>query len=1035
MPAIDVLIATFVGMKTWILTLSFCLLCASTAIYAQSTFPMNGTVEKKVVSSLYINAHFHTAGESDFPNGQMLVQNGKILAIGEKIDAPQQCEIIDLGGAHVYPAFIDLESDYGMPEVKRRQWSREPHIERSEKGAFGWNEAIRPEFSAAEAFKINEEQANQLKQMGFGTVLTHHHDGIARGRSALITLGNQTNRNLLLSEGATHFSFSKGSSEQDYPSSLMGAIALLRQTFYDLDWYENTPDKNERNLSLEALGRSLDLPLIFDTREKLDILRADRIGDEFDMQFAFVGNGDEYQRIDEIKASEGMLIVPIDFPIAFDVRDPYLARMISLQELKHWELAPSNLARLEAAGVPFCITSKGCNSDTFFKHLRQAVSHGLSEEEAMKALCSRPAEFLNATSFVGDLSAGKEANFLVMSQNLFDDESELLEVWIQGEVERVQDRLLVDVRGEYNFNINGKLYPLSITGKQGKPKGKILVIDADSASVELNITQEQHQLSMNAKGDHFGLDGTLFFSGIVHAESRIWDGKVQFPDGSWKDWMAVKQSEFEAPQAKEGSTESQGEENMGELIYPFVAYGSPKRPELKTVLIKNATLWTNEEEGILEDAQLLMHLGKIAAVGKSINLNEVFGKNIPEIEVIDAKGKHVTPGIIDEHSHIAISRGVNEGTQASSAEVSIQHSVNSEDINIYRQLSGGVTCSQLLHGSANPIGGQSALIKLKWGASPEEMVMWDAAPFIKFALGENVKQSNWGDYQTERFPQTRMGVEQVFYDEFIRAREYGMAWENYDRELKTLSRKARRKGQVPAKPRTDLELEVLLQILHRERFITCHSYRQDEINMLMHVADSMGFTLNTFTHILEGYKVADKMREHGAGGSTFSDWWAYKFEVKDAIPYNGAILWEQGVVTAFNSDDAEMARRLNQEAGKAVKYGGVPEEEALKFVTLNPAKLLHLDDRMGSLKVGKDADIVIWSEHPMSIYAKAEKTFIEGICYWNAEEDQAKKDYIQKERARIIQKMLVSENGGGKRRTPSKHVHQHNHCDTILEEY
>lgn len=1029
----DVLIATFVAMRTWISILTFCLLCFAKINFAQGTFPVNGTHEKAVVSTLFINGQFHTKPTELIENGQMLVSKGQILAIGNEVKAPAQCEIVDLKGAHVYPAFIDLESDYGMPKVEGRQWSREPHIERSEKGAFGWNEAIRPEFHAANVFKHQNEKAESLKKMGFGAVLSHHHDGISRGTSALICLGSNENRNLLVSRAASHFSFSKGSSKQDYPSSLMGAIALLRQTFYDLEWYLYGKNASERNLSLEALGDGLNLPLIFETREKLDILRADRIGDEFFMQFAFLGNGDEYQRINEIKATEGMVIVPINFPAPYDVRDPYLARMISLQELKHWELAPSNLARLEAAGVPFCISSKDCSPKDFLSNLRLAVKHGLSEAAALEALTLQPAKYIKVDDLLGSLDVGKEANFNVMSASLFDDDSELLEVWTQGEVTIFVDRLLVDVRGEYNLNIDGKIYPLSVKGKVGQVAGEISRIQEDTVKIKLNIIQEGHQLSMNAKSDELGLPGTLFFSGVVHAESRIWDGSVQYPDGQWKTWIAVKQQDLEKGEKAIEATADEAVE-MGEVIYPFVAYGSPKRPEAKTILIKNATLWTNEEAGIIEDAQLLIHQGKIAALGKRVDLAAVFGKSIPEIEVIDAKGKHVTPGIIDEHSHIAITRGVNEGTQASSAEVSIQHSVDSEDINIYRQLSGGVTCSQLLHGSANPIGGQSALIKLKWGASPDEMVIWDAAPFIKFALGENVKQSNWGDAQTERFPQTRMGVEQVFYDEFIRAREYEMAWKNYKNEVKSLSRKQLKKGLPPA-PRKDLELEVLLQILNGERFITCHSYRQDEINMLMHVADSLGFTLNTFTHILEGYKVADKMREHGAGGSTFSDWWAYKFEVKDAIPYNGAILWEQGVVTAFNSDDAEMARRLNQEAAKAVKYGGVPEEEAFKFVTLNPAKLLHLDNRMGSLKVGKDADIVIWSDHPLSIYAKAEKTFIEGVCYWDAEEDIAKQRYIQKEKARIIQKMLNSPGDNSSKRKPSKRVHQHNHCDTILEEY
>ena len=271
--------------------------------------------------------------------------------------------------------------------------------------------------------------------------------------------------------------------------------------------------------------------------------------------------------------------------------------------------------------------------------------------------------------------------------------------------------------------------------------------------------------------------------------------------------------------------------------------------------------------------------------------------------------------------------------------------MKSNDINIYRQLSGGVTTAQLLHGSANPIGGQSAVIKFRWGSAPEEMKLEGADGFIKFALGENVKQSNWGDFERIRFPQTRMGVEQVFYDHFHQAKAYEQAWKEYN----TLSLSEKRRTIAP---REDLEMNTLVEILNKERFITCHSYVQSEINMLMKVADSMGFTLNTFTHILEGYKVADKMKEHGAGGSTFSDWWAYKFEVNDAIPYNAALLQDMGVLTAINSDDAEMARRLNQEAAKAVKYGKATEEEAWKMVTLNPAKLLHIDHLVGSIKVG-----------------------------------------------------------------------------------
>ena len=351
----------------------------------------------------------------------------------------------------------------------------------------------------------------------------------------------------------------------------------------------------------------------------------------------------------------------------------------------------------------------------------------------------------------------------------------------------------------------------------------------------------------------------------------------------------------------------------------------------------------------------------------------------------------MTAGIVDEHSHIAISGDVNEGTQSVTSEVRIGDVVWPDDINIYRQLAGGVTTSHLLHGSANAIGGQSQLIKLRWGKSAEQMKFegWDG--FIKFALGENVKQSNWGDRQTVRYPQTRMGVEQVLYDAFSRAKTYDLQWKNF-------------KG-VGTCPRRDLELDALAEILNKKRFITCHSYVQSEINMLMHVGDSMGFKVNTFTHILEGYKVADKMKAHGANASTFADWWAYKFEVYDAIPYNSALMSRVGVNVGVNSDDAEMARRLNQEAAKAIKYGGLTAQEALKLCTLNPAKMLHIDNRVGSIKVGKDADLVLWSDAPLSIYAKPLYTLVDGIIYFDHSQQEQKQKQILADRALLIQQM------------------------------
>ena len=441
---------------------------------------------------------------------------------------------------------------------------------------------------------------------------------------------------------------------------------------------------------------------------------------------------------------------------------------------------------------------------------------------------------------------------------------------------------------------------------------------------------------------------------------------------------------------------------MVPVSYPNGAYGFSKLPEAKVILFKNATVWTNESEGILEATDVLVQNGRITKIGKNLKSKKAV--------IIDATGKHLTTGIVDEHSHIAAA-SINEGGQNSSAEVSIEDVIDADDIDIYRNLAGGVTTIQILHGSANPIGGRSAIIKLKWGASAKELIYYDSPKFIKFALGENVKQSNWGSFS--RFPQTRMGVEQLYIDYFTRAKIYD----------------AKQKSGKPY--RKDVEMEVLTQILNKERFISCHSYIQSEINMLMKVAERFNFNINTFTHILEGYKVADKMKAHGVGASTFSDWWAYKFEVNDAIPYNASILNAMGVVTAINSDDAEMSRRLNQEAAKAVKYGGTSEQDAWKMVTLNPAKLLHIDNRVGSIKVGKDADLVLWSHHPLSIYAKAEKTLIEGVTYFDSERDKEIRTSIQSERNILIEMMLKEKNKGMKTQPIKKKDKQLLHCDSM----
>ena len=407
----------------------------------------------------------------------------------------------------------------------------------------------------------------------------------------------------------------------------------------------------------------------------------------------------------------------------------------------------------------------------------------------------------------------------------------------------------------------------------------------------------------------------------------------------------------------------------------------------KATVIRNATILT-VTNGTIQNGSILIENGKIAEVGKNVSAPA-------SADIIDASGMFVTPGIIDCHSHIAVDGGVNEGTLSVTAMVGVQDALDPTDIDIYRDLAGGVTTANVLHGSANAIGGKNAVIKLRWGRDAQGLLFEGAKPGIKFALGENPKRSNSSvpAGADRRYPATRMGVEDVIRDAFTRAREYMRAWDDYNKKAKA--------GIAALPPRRDLELEALAEVLRGERLVHSHCYRADEILMLIRLADEFGFKIATFQHVLEGYKVAREIAAHGAGASTFSDWWAYKVEAYDAIPYNAAIMTRKGVIVSINSDSAEEARHLNQEAAKCMKYGGLSETEALKLVTLNPARQLRIDDRVGSIEKGKDADLVIYNRHPFSTSALPQKVLIDGIVYFDRQKDRER----QKEMSEIRKKL------------------------------
>src|SRR5450432_3248342 len=418
--------------------------------------------------------------------------------------------------------------------------------------------------------------------------------------------------------------------------------------------------------------------------------------------------------------------------------------------------------------------------------------------------------------------------------------------------------------------------------------------------------------------------------------------------------------------------------------------GNAAEPHGPAILIRNATILT-ASHGTIEKGDILIVDGKIAAIGADV-------KAPADARVIDGTGQFVMPGIVDCHSHIAIDGDVNEGSVSVSSMVNIADVLNSNDVSIYRDLAGGVTTANILHGSANSIGGQTVVIKLRWGQPAAKLPFEGALPGIKFALGENPKRSNSrGAGGQDRYPATRMGVEETIRGAFTEARDYKKSWDDYNKRVA-----AGEKGVVT--PRRDLKLDPLVEVLEGKRYVHAHCYREDEILMLLRVAKEFGFKVRTFQHILEGYKVADELAAAGVGASTFSDWWGYKVEASNAIPYNAALMTRRGVVVSINSDDAAEATHLNQEAAKSMKFGGLSHDEALKLVTLNPAMQLGIDKRVGSIDAGKDADLVIYNHDPLSAYAVVQKTLIDGRVYFDRQRDIADRPNQEKEKKALLEK-------------------------------
>ncbi len=873
-------------------------------------------------------------------NATVILRDGIIEAVGRDVKPPSDARIWNASNSVIYAGFIDPYLSITGTNAPVATTHVDPiggltsgvnflGVESQEKvrlqpGAGYEVTSVTPQARVATGYTPNAKTLETLRELGFTAGNVVPNKGILRGSSAFVNLSDALpNEAILRADTHQHIAFE---SQEVYPKSLMGTIAVVRQTFADarhyvLDQadYRAKPTARKRpdlNPALDALAPVLNkqTTVVFEPGSVLMGDRAGQLARELGLNFAVVGSGHEWRRPDLMKAVNAPFIMPLNLPSAPKLPDEDDWLDVSLDQLRHWDWAAENAAMLRQQGLEVALTTHALGDRKVFrKNLRLAIDRGLSERDALAALTTVPAKLCGVADRLGTIEKGKIANLTVVEgAGYFDAEAKVKQVWIDGVVFETQPPKPAIVK--------------AIPAKPAEPKAEAKdtkKADAEKKKAELTALQKQ----------------------------RL----AQPPNAS-----------------------------RGPLAAP------------KSVLIRNATVWTCGPQGTLTNASVLIVGGKVQQVG-------YFKAQLSaDTLVIDAAGQHLTPGLIDCHSHTAILGGVNEGSLPSTAMVRIADVVNSETENLYQQLAGGLTMANLLHGSANPIGGQNSVIKLRFGAGPEGLKFTNAPGGIKFALGENVKQSNWGEKNTTRFPQSRMGVPTFYVNRFTAARQYLDDWADYTR-----------KGGVP--PRTNLELEALGEILNGTRRIHCHSYRGDEIIAFLRVCESFGVRVATLQHVLEGYKVADEIARHGAGGSCFTDWWGFKFEVFDAIPYAGSLMHARGVNVSFNSDSSELARRMYLEAAKAVKYGGTSETEALKFVTLNPAKQLGVDQWVGSLEPGKDADFALWSKSPLAYDTVCEQTWIEGRKYFDRAAAAERATTLAKERTDLIAKVkkVASLSGGG----------------------
>jgi imidazolonepropionase-like amidohydrolase len=936
------------------------------------------------------------------PDATVVLRDGRIVAAGAGVAVPAGARVWALPGRRVYAGFIELSSSVGVPASLRAAAPERPRFgpgadlppptgPRPEmrplvaRGLAARNGVQRAEQDVAAQLEWREDDARALRELGFTVALATPAAGVWRGQGALLALGAadaaQARAQVITPRASQHLALQvPPRGDGGYPNSVMGAVALARQSLYDARWYRSATaagakERVEPNDSLAALAAVLDgrQPLVVRADNEQDYGRIARLRDEFGLKQVLVhGHGGEYRRAAQLKAMQLPVLVPLSFPPPPDVQDPDSALDVPLSTLQHWEQAPSNPMLLHRAGVPLALTSAGLRDAAreFWPRVRQAVQRGWPADAALAALTTQPAALLGEQARLGTVEPGRMAHLVVMRGDPFVDEDAAVEMlFVDGRPvrgERAEALERGDPRGDWAGSDGTRV-------RIGGPRTAPRVEGATPAE----------RCPLQAQGREWVLRVPCAADAVIVAQLQGDDrlaGTRQAGSAPWQAWSATR---LAPPAAAAAAASAPPVPAPPAATYPAGIYGIAQPVQPPVLLVRNATVWTQGPAGVQETTDVLVRAGRITAVGR--------GLAVPAgAEVIDASGRHLTPGLIDAHSHIAASGGVNEGTNSVTAEVRISDVLDPTDITIYRQLAGGLTAANILHGSANTIGGQSQVIKLRWGGDGADLVFAGARPSIKFALGENPRGVNFASGRN-RYPATRMGVEQVLRDAFAAGREYAADWKAW-----------RAAPRSRPEPRRDLRLETIAELIERKRVIHIHSYRADEILMFTDFAREWGLEVAAFQHVLEGYKVAGAIASIGAGASSFSDWWGFKMEVIDAVPHNGALMQRAGVLVSFNSDDAETGRRMNTEAAKALRFGGLSEPQALALVTINAARQLGVADRVGSIEVGKDADFVLWNGPPLATTSRAEQTWIDGRRYYDIDGDRRLRDEAARERQRLV---------------------------------